>query len=58
MVNEKRKAPPKRRKKNERRKDMRIITSASQGDIYLWAVSLVVMATILVTVTILATMKG
>lgn len=53
MLHEKRKNPPKPRKKNERREDMKIIVSASQTDIYVWAISLVVMAMVLVTVTLL-----
>ncbi len=58
VQNERRQSPPQKRKHNERRADMRIITSASQSDIYLWAMSLVFMAMILVTVTLLAVLKG
>ncbi|MDE0724838.1 MAG: hypothetical protein OSB62_09110 [Alphaproteobacteria bacterium] len=58
MTQERRTASPELRKKGERRADMKIITSASQSDIYVWAMSLVFMAIILVTVTLLAFMKG
>lgn len=57
-VVERRKNAPRKRPVNERRGDMKIITSASQGDIYVWAVSLVVMAIILVTTVLITVLKG
>lgn len=51
---ERRKSPPKKRKLRERRDDMKIITSASQSDIYIWAVSIALMATILGVISTLA----
>lgn len=53
MVN-RRKSAPKRRKKNERREDMKIITSASQADIYVWAISIAVMMSVLVFLTVMS----
>lgn len=55
---EKRVNPPKPRKKRERRADMRLIVSASQNDIYSWAVSLAIMAGVLVLFVTLAVMGG
>lgn len=53
-----RKNKPKRRVMNERREDMLIISSATQGDIYTWAVSLAVMAGVLGVIITLAVVKG
>lgn len=53
-----RKNKPKRRTVNERREDMLIISSATQGDIYTWAVSLAVMAGVLGVIITLAVVKG
>tara|TARA_B100000073_G_scaffold292378_1_gene255673 strand:+ start:252 stop:449 length:198 start_codon:yes stop_codon:yes gene_type:complete len=53
-----RKNKPKRRTVNERREDMLIISSATQGDIYTWAVSLAVMAGVLGVIITLAIVKG
>lgn len=44
---ERRNKEPKPRKLNERRRDMLILSSATHTDIYLWALSLVVMGIIL-----------
>lgn len=44
---ERRERTPKPRKLNERRRDMLILSSATHTDIYLWALSLVVMGIIL-----------
>ena len=38
-----RRKPPKRRVVNERRGDMKLIVSASQKDIYIWAISMALM---------------
>lgn len=56
MANKKsrRENPPKRRQIKERREDMRLIVSASQNDIYVWAVSLAIMAGVLVLFITLA----
>ena len=54
-----RKQPPKRRSiKPERRKDMQIIASASQTDIYVWALSLAVMVGILAVFVVSALTLG
>ena len=53
-IKSRRKTPPKRRAIKERREDMRLIVSASQNDIYVWAVSLATMAGILVLFITLA----
>ncbi|MDE0724114.1 MAG: hypothetical protein OSB62_05390 [Alphaproteobacteria bacterium] len=42
------------RKKGERRGDMKIIVSASEADIYTWAVSIALMAVILVVFVMMA----
>lgn len=44
---ERRSKSAKPRKLNERRRDMLILSSATQADIYIWALSLVVMGIIL-----------
>lgn len=53
-----RRAPPKKRKTNERRQDMQILVSASQGDIYTWAISLAIMAATIGIIITLAAVKG
>lgn len=54
-IQERRKKSPKKRKiRKERRGDMRIITSASESDIYIWAVSIALMAAILGVISTLA----
>lgn len=53
-----RKNPPKRRKIKERRQDMRLIVSASQKDIYIWAVSIALMVGVLGVVITLSLTKG
>lgn len=47
-----RKNKPKRRPINERREDMLIISSASQSDIYIWAISIAIMVGVLTTLII------
>ncbi len=42
------------RKKGERRGDMKIIVSATEADIYTWAVSIALMAVILVVFVMMA----
>lgn len=54
---ERRKASTKPRKLNERRRDMLILSSATQADIYLWALSLTVMGIVLGGFIVLA-IKG
>tara|TARA_R110000868_G_scaffold138329_1_gene352322 strand:- start:42990 stop:43181 length:192 start_codon:yes stop_codon:yes gene_type:complete len=49
-----RKNKPKRRTVNERREDMLIISSASQSDIYIWAISIALMVAVLTTLIILS----
>lgn len=49
---------PKRRVINERREDMLIISSATQADIYVWAVSLAIMAAVLGVIVTLSIVKG
>jgi hypothetical protein len=44
---ERRAKAAKPRKLNERRRDMLILSSATQADIYIWALSLVVMGIVL-----------
>lgn len=51
---ERRTRDPKPRKLNERRQDMLILSSATYADIYLWALSLVIMGIILGGFIILA----
>lgn len=51
---ERRERTPKPRKLNERRRDMLILSSATYADIYLWALSLVVMGVIIGGFIILA----
>ena len=53
-VASRRKAPPKRRTLKERREDMLIISSASQLDIYIWALSMALMVGVLVTFVVCA----
>jgi hypothetical protein len=53
-----RKNKPKRRPINERRDDMLIISSATQADIYTWALSLAVMTGVLGIIITLAVVKG
>lgn len=53
-----RKNPPRRRVLKERREDMRLIVSASQRDIYIWAVSIALMVGVLVVVITLSLAKG
>ena len=42
----------------EQRQDLQIIVSASQGDIYVWAISMLVMVGILITFVLLALFMG
>ncbi len=49
-----RKNKPTRRPINERREDMLIISSASQSDIYIWAISIAFMVAVLTTLIILS----
>lgn len=51
---ERRKKEAKPRKLNERRRDMLILSSATYADIYLWALSLVIMGVIIGGFIILA----
>ena len=53
-----RKKPPKRRRIKERREDMRLIVSASQKDIYLWAFSMALMVGILGIMITISLLKG
>ena len=55
---ERRKKAPKRRKTRERREDMKIITSVSQSDIYLWAIALALMLGVLITFVLCAIFIG
>ena len=56
--NNRRKNPPKALMKNERREDMKIIVSASEKDIYTWAVSIAIMASILTIIISFTISKG
>lgn len=55
---ERRERTPKRRKVRERRQDMKIITSVSEGDIYLWAISLALMLGVLTVFVLCAIFIG
>lgn len=57
-MKEKRKKSPKPLKKNERRQDMKIITSASQGDIYVWSISLALMLAVIAVFVVFALIGG
>ena len=57
-ITSRRKNPPKRRKILERRGDMKLIVSATQKDIYIWAISMALMVGTLATFIVLATVMG
>ena len=58
VIKSRRKNPPKPRKIRERRQDMRLIVSASQKDIYIWAVSIALMVGVLGVVITLSLVRG
>ena len=53
-----RKNPPQLHEQGEQRHDMKIIVSASQGDIYTWAISIATIATIIGAIVTMALLKG